>query len=84
MNDPILEALLEIKSDIGEVRAKIGSLEVWITSHVAEDQRAHESIRRLEMAGAVAKGKAYVWHLVAIAGGSGLGWAVEYLMKRKA
>jgi hypothetical protein len=81
MNDPILEALLDIKNDVGEVRAKIGALEVWLTQHVADDTVDHERIRKLEMADAVARGKASVWQLASVAAGSALGWAIEYFMK---
>lgn len=83
MNDPILEALLDIKNDVGEVRAKIAALEVWLTHHAAEDSTAHERIRKLEMADAVSRGKASVWQLGAVAAGSAIGWAIEYFMKSK-
>lgn len=80
-SDQVLEAVLAIKGDVGEVKARIIALNAWLDAHVQEDQRAHERIAKLELAQAVHRGKLSVWHALSAAGGGLVMAGVQYALK---
>ena len=80
MSDPVVSALLEIKGDIGKLQSSVESLNDWLRSHTIEDAAAHQRITDLEMAQAQTKGSERTWKLVAIGGGSIIGYAVEAVL----
>jgi len=48
MSDEILRAILDLKGDVGTLLGKVDSLDERMTTHVAEDSKAHERIGALE------------------------------------
>lgn len=78
--DAILSALLDIKSDTGETRAQIAALNAWMTAHAAEDAKAHDRIAALELNRARQSGAGRVWHLVSVAGGSLVGYCIQFFI----
>lgn len=77
MSDEILRTLIDIKGDTGEIRGRLEALEGKLTAHVAEDRAAHGRITQLELAGATQRGRASVWHVIAVGAGSAVGYVIH-------
>jgi hypothetical protein len=79
MSEEILKALLDIKEDTGATRAKVEALEGWMTQHAAEDRQVHERVRQMELGRAHSRGRASVFHMIAVGAGSVAGYVVHFL-----
>lgn len=75
----IYSALLEIKDDIGQIRANTTSTKEWLTQHVADDKLLTGRVSQLELKQENKRGGDRVWALIYAAGGSLLGAVASYL-----
>lgn len=74
----VLETLLEIKSQLGEVHATTNALSEKLTRHVEDDEVTAERVRTLELAQAKERGARKTWAVlgtaVATVAGLVVGW----------
>lgn len=80
MSDPVISVLLDIKEDVGEVKASLRALNAWMEQHAREDREAHERITKLEMRAAAQRGRASVWHIIATGTGALLGFVAQSIV----
>lgn len=80
MNDPVMDALLDIKGDVGEVKASLRSMNAWMEQHAREDREAHERITAIELRAATQRGRASVWHIIATGAGALFGYFVQFVI----
>ena len=78
-NNQILAAILDLKGDLGELKAGQDGQRRWMESHVAEDRLAYGRITVLEMAGAKQRGRSSVFALGATVVGAAIGYAVQLM-----
>ena len=81
MNDTseILQALLEIKDDVGQIKSSQSSLRELAVNHAAQSAAAHTRITALEMDAARQRGARAVWNTVAVGVGTAVGYGVQAL-----
>jgi gas vesicle protein len=72
MSDPILQLLMDIKGDVGELKASTQTFADGLKKHIEDDEKLAEDVKTLQLTQAANKGAARVWTLV----GSGIGAAV--------
>lgn len=78
MSDPVINVLLDIKEDVGEVKASLRAMNAWMEQHAREDREAHERIQALELRSATQRGRASVWHIIATGVGAVVGFVAEH------
>ena len=82
MSDQILDAVLDLKSDVGGVKADIQGLRTALAEHVSSSATAHARITALEMHNAQVRGMTTVWGAIAVAIGTVAGYVVEFIVHR--
>jgi hypothetical protein len=80
VSEQILEAVMDLKGDVGGVVARLDALDAWMKEHAAQDQAAHARIQAMEITQAKARGAASVWTMLAIGIGTGVGYLIELLV----
>ena len=86
MSDAVLEALMDLKGDVGDIKGGLGELKAgqaalhnWIDDHVAVDAAAHARITALETKAAESRGAKAVWNTVSIGVGTAIGYSAQML-----
>jgi hypothetical protein len=74
----ILETMLEMKSQLGEIHGTVRAVDEKFDKHVEDDAAVAERVRLLERAHDKQRGAMKVWGLVGVGVGTLCGWAVEY------
>ncbi len=70
MSDQVLNAVLEMKQDVGAMNAKVDLMLEWAKTHSAEDRAAHGRITALETTNSVAAGKRSILQAAGVMVGS--------------
>lgn len=83
--DPVLVAVMELKGDVGEVKAQLLALDAWMKQHALDDKEAHARLAQIELREADDRGARRIIHgMFAAVGsiiGSGLTMAVNAFLR---
>lgn len=78
----ILETMLEMKSQLGEIHGTVRAVDEKFDKHVQDDAAVAERVRLLERAHDKQRGAMRVWGLVGVGLGTAIGWVVELVAGR--
>lgn len=76
----VLTAVLELKEDIGGVKADVAALTASLVAHAAASAANSVRMTALELHNARVRGAVTVWTAVAVAAGTGFGYFVQFLL----
>lgn len=80
-NQVIYNVLMDIKGDVGAVKAIAENTRQVLKQHVEDDKVLTDRVRRVELAQAKARGAAKVWTLVGGTLGASLASGVTFLIE---
>lgn len=74
----LYSVLLEIKEDIGAIRATTEATSKVLAQHVEDDKKLTERVLKMELAQAKTKGSAKAWASMGAVGGAVLGYLATF------
>lgn len=77
-NNDLLNVLLEIKNDVGQLKQQATGHTAWMTQHVEDDKKMAKDINTLQMQGARQKGFLGALSIM----GGGLTYAIGFLFEK--
>ena len=84
-NGDLMEVLMEMKGDIGGLKADLQGHVRAFEMHVKDDKRVAEDVQTIKIDAArsigVARGRATVWSLMGSAAGAALALAVDFFRR---